>query len=234
MVSVVKDKLLLIEDDEQLAEAITSYFEIKGYTVEKALTAESALECLNMKNFSLILLDLTLPDEDGLVLLRKIKQRYDTPIIIASGRIESEQRIAGLEIGAEDFVCKPFIIRELELRIQALIKRAKQIVKSDKHLSFDQYFIDDKSKQIKNLENIEVALTPLEYQVVQYMASNINKVLSREQIIDATNTLDGPESNRAVDICISRIRKKLEKDPKHPKILVTVKGFGYRLTDAVM
>lgn len=234
MVSVVKDKLLLIEDDEQLAEAITSYFEIKGYTVEKALTAESALECLKMKNFSLILLDLTLPDEDGLVLLRKIKQRYDTPIIIASGRIESEQRIAGLEIGAEDFVCKPFIIRELELRIQALIKRAKQIVKSDKHLSFDQYFIDDKSKQIKNLENIEVALTPLEYQVVQYMASNINKVLSREQIIDATNTLDGPESNRAVDICISRIRKKLEKDPKHPKILVTVKGFGYRLTDAVM
>lgn len=230
----MKDKLLLIEDDEQLAEAITSYFEIKGYTVEKALTAESALECLNMKNFSLILLDLTLPDEDGLVLLRKIKQRYDTPIIIASGRIESEQRIAGLEIGAEDFVCKPFIIRELELRIQALIKRAKQIVKSDKHLSFDQYFIDDKSKQIKNLENIEVALTPLEYQVVQYMASNINKVLSREQIIDATNTLDGPESNRAVDICISRIRKKLEKDPKHPKILVTVKGFGYRLTDAVM
>lgn len=234
MVSAVKDKLLLIEDDEQLAEAITSYFEIKGYYVEKALTAESALKRLNNSDFSLILLDLTLPDEDGLVLLRKIKQRYDIPIIIASGRIDSEQRIAGLEIGAEDFVCKPFVIRELELRIQALIKRAKHVVTSEKQLSFGQFFIDDKSKQIKNLENVEVALTPLEYQVIQYMALNINKVLSREQIIDATNTLDGPESNRAVDICISRIRKKLEQDPKRPKFLVTVKGFGYRLMDSVM
>ncbi len=232
--SAVKDKLLLIEDDEQLAEAITSYFEIKGYYVEKALTAESALKRLNNSDFSLILLDLTLPDEDGLVLLRKIKQRYDIPIIIASGRIDSEQRIAGLEIGAEDFVCKPFVIRELELRIQALIKRAKHVVTSEKQLSFGQFFIDDKSKQIKNLENVEVALTPLEYQVIQYMALNINKVLSREQIIDATNTLDGPESNRAVDICISRIRKKLEQDPKRPKFLVTVKGFGYRLMDSVM
>ncbi|WP_185843560.1 response regulator transcription factor [Pseudoalteromonas luteoviolacea] len=222
--------LLLIEDDEQLAEVTCAYLELTGFKVEVANSAKACWEKLQDKSFALIILDLGLPDEDGLVLLRKLKSsQYLTPIIVSSGRGTDEDRVVGLEFGANDYLAKPYTVKELLLRINLLINNTlkkepseRVVYLADKRVDFyNQVVLDD-------LGN-EVVLTYHEQTVLFLLAKNAPRIYAREEIIDATRLHEGPESVRAVDTIICRLRKKIELDPKKPQAIKTKKGFGYRV-----
>ncbi|KZN55496.1 response regulator transcription factor [Pseudoalteromonas luteoviolacea] len=221
--------LLLIEDDEQLAEVTCAYLELTGFKVDRAATAKACWEKLQGNSYALIILDLGLPDEDGLVLLRKLKNRQSlTPVIVSSGRGSDDDRVAGLEFGANDYLAKPYTVKELLLRINLLIDSTPnkttgtgKVVLGDKTIDFDNQVVLDSSGS-------EVVLTLHEQTVLFLLAKNAPRIYTREEIIDATRLHQGPESVRAVDTIICRLRKKLEINPKKPQVIQTKKGLGYR------
>ena len=228
--STKQKSILLVEDDIQLAEALSAYLTLKQYKTTVADTAKQAFEFANQGNFDLMLLDLTLPDEDGLVLLRKLRNRLKTPIIITSGRNDSADRIAGLELGANDYLGKPFATRELELRIEHLLSSfGTNGAEKNTSIAVGPHTLNLSMKTLISENKQQISLTPSEYSILQFLGQHPGRVFSREQLIDEMRSLDGPENPTAIDICICRLRKKIDTDPKRPSIIVTVKGFGYRL-----
>lgn len=223
--------LLLVEDDEQLLSVIAELLESKKFRVLKSADAAGCLRNLEHHHIDLIVLDLTLPDEDGLVLLRKIRTSSSIPIIVVSGRTSGDDRIAGLEFGADDYLCKPFLAKELIYRINNLLSRAGiDLKKESKVLHFHGWRLDLEDKALFDDKGQEVKLTHHEYRVLSILARHPGRIYSREELIDIFNDIEGPESPRAIDIVISRLRKKIEKDVKKPEKIITVKGLGYKLS----
>lgn len=222
--------LLLIEDDEQLAEVTSAYLELEGFLVVKAHNVKVSWNHITNRSFDLIILDLGLPDEDGLVLLRKLKASgTTTPIIVSSGRASNEDRIAGLELGANDYLVKPYTIKELLLRIKLLVGMHKPSKRETKQLKLGNYLLDFANKMVIDEATNEVNLTLHEQSILFLLAENSPRIYSREEIIDAVSISEGPNSVRAVDTTICRLRKKLECNAKKPAHIKTVNGLGYRL-----
>jgi len=222
--------ILYVEDDYQLGDVVEAYLDANGYRITHCKNAADALREVKNREFQCVILDLTLPDEDGLVVLRKIKSFRQVPIIICSARGSVEDRISGLEFGADDYLSKPFSSKELLLRIKKLIDRWSFSIKESDSSRVGKFFLDTSRKALVGGEPIEyIALTIREYVLLALLAKKPGKVYSREQIIDSVSGVEGPESTRAVDICISRLRKKIEADPKKPTVLKTSVGFGYYL-----
>ncbi|MBQ4838574.1 MULTISPECIES: response regulator transcription factor [Pseudoalteromonas] len=222
--------LLLIEDDEQLAEVTCAYLELTGFKVDVVNSAKTCWDVLQTKSYALMILDLGLPDEDGLVLLRKLKSNnISTPIIISSGRGSDEDRIAGLEFGASDYLAKPYTVKELLLRINLLIDATSMqaITKGLMYLADKKLDIDNQMLLAHSGEEIE--LTYHEQAVLFLLAKNAPRTYSREEIIDATRLGEGPESIRAVDTIICRLRKKIEINPRKPQVIKTKVGVGYKI-----
>lgn len=225
--------LLLVDDDQQFSKALQAYLEAVNYKVTVRNDADSGFEQLNKFSFDLLILDLSLPDEDGLCVLRKLRQQRDLPVIIISGRSSDEDRVAGLELGADDYVVKPFSPKELALRIEKRLSLSpgQDNAHQSNKIQLGAWVFDKKSLSVTDSRGEEVELTPRELDVLSTLASHLGQVLSREQLIDGSMQVVGPESTRAIDISISRLRKKLEEDPSEPKLIKTVKGFGYKLVD---
>lgn len=222
--------LLLIEDDEQLAEVTSAYLELEGFFVVKAHNVKVSWNHITNRSFDLIILDLGLPDEDGLVLLRKLKASgTTTPIIVSSGRASDEDRIAGLELGANDYLVKPYTIKELLLRIKLLVGMHKPSKPETKQLKLGNYLLDFANKIVIDEATNEVNLTLHEQSILFLLAENSPRIYSREEIIDAVSINEGPNSVRAVDTTICRLRKKLECNVKKPAHIKTVNGLGYRV-----
>lgn len=222
--------ILLIEDDKQLAEVTCAYLELTGFKVHVAHSAKACWEKLQESFFALIILDLGLPDEDGLVLLRKLKSSQNaTPIIVSSGRGSDEDRVAGLEFGANDYLTKPYTVKELLLRINLLITNKSGKVPNTGVIYLGGQKLDFDNQLIIDSTGREIVLTFHEQTVLFLLAKNAPRIYSREEIIDTTRLHEGPESVRAVDTIICRLRKKIEVDPKKPQIIQTKKGVGYRV-----
>ena len=188
------------------------------------------MEPHNSRSFDLIILDLGLPDEDGLVLLRKLKASgTTTPIIVSSGRASDEDRIAGLELGANDYLVKPYTIKELLLRIKLLVGMRKPSKHETKQLKLGNYLLDFANKIVIDEATNEVNLTLHEQSILFLLAENSPRIYSREEIIDVVSISEGPNSVRAVDTRICRLRKQLECNAKKPAHIKTVNGLGYRL-----
>ena len=224
-------RLLLADDDSQFGLVLKAYLEQQDFEVTYCINASDTMQQLQSSNFDLLILDLTLPDEDGLCLLRKLHYQQHIPVIIISGRSTDEDRIVGLELGADDYIVKPFSPRELTLRIEKRLSlnAAPQVAKNPSKIKVGPWLLDLEGHDVTHESGEHVELTSREFMILKTLASNPRKVMSREQLIDACMSSQAPESNRAVDILISRIRGKLETDPKHPEFLLTVKGFGYKL-----
>lgn len=228
--------ILVIEDDKQLAMVLADYLGMNNYQTKLCETGQQGLEQVQSNQFSCIILDLTLPDIDGLEVLEKIRLATDTPVLICSGKIDSEDRIKGLELGAKDYLPKPIAPKELVLRIKNILSVADHMThtsalepkQSGDRIQIQTLTINKTMKSVSSGET-NLVLTAGEYRVLEVLSESPGKVFSRTEIIDRTCQFDGPESERAIDILISRIRKKIELDPKHPKLLETVTGFGYRL-----
>ena len=221
--------VLLVEDDQQLSEVTSAYLEVSGFRVATAASAEECWQQLEHQDFDVIILDLGLPDEDGLVLLRKLSTSGNqTPILVCSGRSSDEDRIAGLEFGANDYLAKPFRVKELLLRINLLVANKVAVKAKINRVALDGIVIEIDSRYVTDSSGEEISLTAQEQAVLFLLVENTPKVFAREEIIDATRLSEGPESIRAIDTIVSRLRKKLEPDNKKPKFLKTVQGVGYR------
>jgi DNA-binding response OmpR family regulator len=178
------------------------------------------------------LLDLNLPDEDGLAIMRSLRARSDVPVVIVTARHGTDDRLAALEMGADDYLIKPFEPRELVARVRNIIRRYRGADKKKSLFRFARWELDVDRHALRNGNGQSTELTPAEFDLLLALVKNRGHVMSRAQLIDAIVHTEPPESERAVDVLMSRLRKKIEKDADDPKILLTIRGHGYRLADS--
>jgi two-component system, OmpR family, response regulator len=215
-------KILLIEDDLQMQKFIIDYLKDYNFECDAFTYPKDAINSLtNRDDYGLIILDLMLPDMDGFDLFRKLKQIKDIPIIISSARGDIGNKIHGFELGADDYLAKPYEPRELVLRIEHVLKKNS----SDK--TNIAGFTIDKNNRTLLLDDFPIDLTKIEFEVFIFLITNLNKISSREQILHATS-LDENTKNRTIDMHISNIRYKIGDDSKNPKYIKSVWGIGYK------
>jgi len=221
----VKYQILVVEDQEEIRSIVEKYLRKEGYTVHTAKDGFEALNKFNSNTIHLVLLDIMMPGIDGFEVLKEIRHISEIPVIMLTARQEEVDRIKGFDTGADDYVVKPFSLKELMLRIKRLIKRvyneADEIVYSYEDLSLHA----SSMKLYRGDE--EIPLTSAEYSLLHVLFRNQNKVLTREQLIELAYGQDYEGYDRNIDSYIKRIRQKIEIDPRNPKILVTKYGAGY-------
>ncbi len=215
-------RLLLIDDDEQLAELLVDFFQRFDLELVSAFTPSSGLKRLQHGDIDLIILDIMLPEMDGFEVCRRIRQSYSLPIIMLTARGDVMDRIVGLELGADDYLPKPFEPRELVARIHAILKRAGGGAESQL-LSFGHLTLDTAAHQAR-LNDTEVSLSTMEYRLLELFAQNPGKTFSRDEILNQLKGVELEIYTRSVDILVSRLRQKL----KPHTYIQTMRGMGYR------
>jgi len=231
-IHVLPQDILIVDDDADLCSLLACLLEVEGY---KPATAECGLEMHSLlKKIQpiLIVLDLNLPDESGLVLARQLRARADVPIIVLTASQDRGDLMAALELGVDDFITKPFDPKELILRIRNVLargaKRFGHTKRQPERISFDGWTLDFEACALLDQNADEVPLTPGEYNLLTALVRAPNRALSRDTLLDAICKDNEPPLPRMIDVYISQLRKKIEADPKVPKLIVTAKGKGYR------
>ena len=233
-----KIHILLVDDESSLREPLADYLIRQGYKVQQASDASIARSLLNAYDFDIILLDIMMPGEDGLSLCRFVTDKTDIPVIFISAKTEETERIIGLELGADDYITKPFSPRELVARIKVVLRRAekggqKQVATSGGVYQFSGWTLKCDKRSLVDAEGVNISLSTGEYQMLLALVSRAGKVLNRDQLLDITQGREAHAFDRAVDNQISRLRRKIETDPKNPEIIKTVWGGGYVLAGEV-
>ena len=215
--------ILVVDDDDGIRTLVKKYLNENNYLITTASSAEDALEKIKIIKFDLIILDIMMPGKSGLEFIAENQKKLDTPIILLTAKGEANERIEGLEIGADDYLPKPFEPKELLLRIKNIIEKTK---KSDQKrvIQFENIKID-LNKQIILKKNTEYKINNTEKKILEKMINNPGKTFSRENI----GVLIELDKERSIDVIITRLRKKIEIDPKNPKFLQTIRGAGYVL-----
>ena len=228
--------ILVVEDDELVQTLVAALLSEKGFKVSSVGTGAEMAAILEVEKIDLVVLDLGLPDEDGLVMTRQVRARSNIPIVVMTAREEQDDRIAALEIGADDYLVKPFDPRELILRIENLLARsgaadgvAHEKLGSNK-IEVGTYTLNTDARTLHSPDGDEIAMTPAEYNVLLALAKAPNRVLSRGHLVDAISRGADTPGDRVIDVVISRLRKKLGDPPRKPELIHTVAGFGYRLS----
>ena len=219
------ERLLIIDDDARLAAMVSDYLTAAGFVVERRLTGREGLAALDGAAFDAVILDVMLPDIDGFEVCRTIRARAETPILMLTARGEEMDRIVGLEIGADDYLAKPFSPRELQARIRAILRRGRAAV-SGGALRFGRLAIDRESRTVR-LDGEEKTLTSYQFDLLAALADNAGRVLNRERLLDLVKGEELDAFDRSIDVHISRIRAAIEDDPKRPRRIITVRGAGY-------
>ncbi|WP_439240269.1 response regulator transcription factor [Lonepinella sp. BR2474] len=224
-------KVLIIDDDIQICELLTDALEEYGYIAHAVQNGQDALNLLrNSPDFSLIFLDLILPDINGLVLLQELKNITSAPIIMLSGLSSESDIVVGLEIGADDYITKPFYPREVIARAKAAIRRSQPTQNhSHQHhgFSFNQWFLDTDNHKLISPQKQNIALTGGEYALLYTLCSHAQRVLSRQQLLELTHSENLDIFDRTIDVLIMRLRKKIEPNARVPCFIQTVRGTGY-------
>lgn len=223
-------KILVVDDEKKIVDIVKAYLEREGYKVLVAYEGKSALELAKLQLPDLIVLDLMLPEISGWDVCRTLRKDSDIPIIMLTARDETTDKIVGLELGADDYVTKPFDPKELVSRIKAVLRRSEGKAKPKNLLIVADLTIDvEKRKVYRSDEAIE--LTPMEFDLLRIMAENSGRVYNRMQLLDKVqgNAYEGYD--RTIDSHIKNLRKKIEPDCDHPKYIITVYGVGYKLED---
>ncbi|MPZ38592.1 MAG: response regulator [Rhizobiales bacterium] len=219
------DRILLIEDDPGLAEMVKSYLGEAGFDVSAAGRGETGIAMLARGPFDLVILDLMLPDLDGLEVCRRIRARGRTPILMLTARGDAMDRVVGLELGADDYLPKPFEPRELLARLRAILRRAKGHEESDL-MRFGRLEIDIGARVVR-LDGEIRSMTGHQFALLLVLARHAGRVLSRDVIMDLLSNEPLEAFDRSIDVHISRIRAAIEDDPKNPRRVITVRGAGY-------
>jgi len=224
--------LLVVDDQRDIREPLGRYLEKQGLRVSLAAGAAEAREFLKRSAIDLVILDVMMPGEDGLSLCRHLRESANMPVILLTAMAEDADRIVGLEVGADDYVVKPFNPRELLARVKAVLRRATSLPRSrqagaDDRLAFDRWVFDLGRREVVGADGVAVPLSAAEFRLLSALVQRPRMVLSRDQLLDLTSGRDAQPFDRAIDNQISRLRKKLETDPKNPAIVKTVWGGGY-------
>lgn len=223
--------LLIVDDDERIRVLLQKFLIRNGFLVSAARDAGHARRILTGLDFDLIVLDVMMPGEDGISLTRDLRQTSRTPILLLTAKGETEDRIAGLEAGADDYLVKPFEPKELLLRINAILRRMPETPEDQslpKVLSLGPLRYDIERAELWQGEE-QVRLTATESQLMRIFAARPDEAVSRSQLVEELGRDGGQSQERAVDVQITRLRRKLEADPKQPRYLQTVRGAGYML-----
>jgi two-component system phosphate regulon response regulator OmpR len=226
------DRVLVIDDDESLAAMVAEYLSSHGMEVDHAAHPSDGLAVLLSGGFDAIVLDVMLPDIDGFEMVSRIRAESDIPILMLTARGEETDRIVGLELGADDYLPKPFNPRELLARLKALIRRQRRAVTaSDRLLRLGGLEIDLEQRRVR-LDGVDRDVTSHQFDLLVALAENRGRVMSRDELMHRVRGTDLERFDRSIDVHISRIRAAIEEDPKHPRRILTVRGAGYLFTSA--
>ena len=221
------ERLLLVEDDPRLAEMLSEYLGQAGFHITVAALGAAALERLSGAQFDAIVLDLMLPDMDGLDLCREVRAKSDTPVLMLTGRGDAVDRIVGLELGADDYLPKPFQPRELLARLRAILRRrVRGQMTAERSLHFGRLEIDTAARAVR-LDGVQCDLTGYQFDLLLALAEKAGRVLSRDLLMDLVKGEHLEAFDRSIDVHMSRIRAAIEDDPKKPRRVITVRGAGY-------
>src|SRR5687767_12109175 len=218
-------RVLLVEDDARLASMVADYLGEAGLRVSVAPTGVDAMRLVGTDDFDVVVLDLMLPDADGLDLCRRIRANSAIPLLMLTARGDPLDRVVGLELGADDYLPKPFEPRELLARLRAILRRQRGTGPAD-ILRFGRLEIDRAARQVR-VDGHEKTLTGYQYTLLLVLAERAGRVLSRDALMDLTKGSALEEFDRSIDVHISRIRAAIEDDPKKPRRILTVRGAGY-------
>lgn len=235
MVETKRDKssILVVEDDKQIRNFIVYSIETEGFSALAAGTAHEALSLLTTEACDLIVLDLGLPDFDGMEVIRRVREQSDIPIIVVSARDQDQEKVQALDSGADDYLSKPFTATELLARIRVAFRhlRQQQSEAKPEQLEVVGRLVMDPSKRLVYLAGESIHLTPMEYNLLAYFFQNIGKVLTSKQIIKAVWGTHYVNDTQALRTLMAGLRRKIEQNPAKPEYIVTEVGVGYRLLD---
>ncbi|MEH3039850.1 MAG: response regulator [Sphingomonas paucimobilis] len=230
--------LLLVDDERSIREPLAQYLTRQGFRVTQAGDAEGARARLNAYAIDLAILDIMMPGEDGLSLCRHIRETSETPVILLTARAEETDRIVGLEMGADDYVVKPFSPRELAARVKVVLRRTaggavRQHAPEAGSFAFSGWVLKTGERALVDREGVSVPLSTGEYNLLHALVTRPRQVLTRDQLLDLTQGREAAAFDRAIDNQVSRLRKKIETDVRNPEIIKTVWGGGYTLATEV-
>jgi two-component system, OmpR family, response regulator len=234
----VPDHILVVDDDREIRGLLTEYLTKAGYRVTASADGRGMWAALEGSHPDLVVLDLMLPGDDGLAICRDLRGRSKVPIIMLTARGEETDRIVGLEMGADDYLAKPFNPRELLARIKSVLRRARTLpdnLQPDlaRRLRFAGWQLDVASRNLTSPDGVVVALSGVEHKLLRIFLDHPNRVLTREQLMDLTQSREAYPFDRSIDVQVSRLRNRLRDDAKEPAIIKTVRGEGYVLAAAV-
>jgi DNA-binding response OmpR family regulator len=232
-----RTRLLVVDDDSEIAALLKRYLSAQGFSVSTVSNGKDMLAHLAANAIDLVLLDLGLPGEDGLELTRHLHEHWHGPVIIVTGRADSVDRIVGLELGADDYVTKPFELRELLARIRSVLRRAgerpRNMGSQAVAYRFAGYRLELQSRTLTDASGEPIALTSGEYELLLVFVTHANRVLSRDELMNHLYGRDSGPYDRAVDVQIGRLRRKIESNPAAPALIKSVRGAGYIFSDTV-
>src|ERR1700682_719837 len=230
--------ILVVDDQKEICDVVQEYLTGEGYRVSTANDGNGMRRVLGQSHVDLVILDLMLPGEDGLTLARALRSQSGIGIIILTGRGETVDRIIGLEMGADDYLPKPFHLRELLARVKSVLRRAssrdaeKQAVPRSR-ARFSGWNLDLASRELLSPSGEEVRLTTGEFDLLAAFVNNANQVLTRDRLLDLARNREAGPFDRTIDVQVGRLRRKLEDDPQRPTMIKTVRGTGYIFTPPV-
>ena len=224
-----KGKLLIIDDDDKLVEAIELYMSRAGYDIVTAADGLQGMQQMYSQRPDLIILDVMMPRMDGWETCRRIREISDVPVIMLTARGQESDRVMGLKLGADDYVAKPFSLKELEARVEAVLRRTRLLSPDEGRILYadDELVIDSGRLEVSKAGE-RVQLTATEQRLLFYLAENAGRVLTNEQILETVWGAEYVNEADYVKLYIWRLRQKIEKDPRHPRYILTERGIGYR------
>ncbi len=229
--------ILVVDDQQEICELIQQYLSGEGYQVSAANDGQAMRRVMEQSSVDLVILDLMLPGEDGLTLARVLREKSSVGIIILTGRGETVDRIIGLEMGADDYLAKPFDLRELLARVKSVLRRASSRSKEKSsgraRAQFAGWQLDLTTRELTSPIGADVRLTTGEFDLLVAFVNNPNQILSRDKLLDLARNREAGPFDRTIDVQVGRLRRKLDEDPENPVLIKTVRGTGYIFTPVV-
>ncbi|MBT6095597.1 MAG: response regulator [Rhodospirillaceae bacterium] len=232
-----ESRVLIVDDEPDIREIVGLMLEDAGYKVFSLPSGEGLVDMVRDEGIDLVILDLGLPGADGLTLTRELKAQSDVGVVILSGRAETTEKIIGLEVGADDYLAKPFEPRELLARVRSVLRRLAAMPKTEvgqsdvpteiQRYTFRDWQFDVLSRTLTSPDGDTVTLSSGEFNLLKALVEHPNRVLSRDQLLDFTHGMDTPAFDRSVDVQVVRLRKKIEPNPQKPEFIKTVRNAGY-------
>ena len=228
------DHILIVDDDAEIRSLLANYLVKNGLRATAVSDGRAMWNALEGSRVDLIVLDLMLPGDDGLTLCRNLRAKSEIPVIMLTARGEETDRIVGLEMGADDYLAKPFSARELLARIKSVLRRSRSLpgnLQSDtaRQLRFAGWVLDNEHRHLVSAGGLIVSLSGAEYRLLLIFLNHPNRVLNRDQLVDLTQGREADALDRSIDVQVSRLRQRLGDDPREPQIIKTVRGEGYVL-----